>query len=80
MFDSSDQLIQELKTISHQQVIDLYDRLFFEEPRRLDVELVSQSHVEQYNEELNSREATVYYDIESFKADTAIHKQIFTKI
>ena len=78
-FDRKDRLIEGLKTVTFQKVKDCYESLFFEQNRRLDVELVGASHAEAYKDELTQLDRTIYRNAESFKADTSIYRQVFKR-
>lgn len=46
LFDRQQKEIEELKTLTRQEFIDYFNKLFFTEKRRLDYELTSQKHKE----------------------------------
>lgn len=55
----------------------MYERLFFSQNRRLDIELVGATHSEAYKGELTQLDRKIYTEYEAFKAETSIHKQVF---
>ena len=79
MFDKKEKLIASLNSVTLQQVKDCYQEVFFGLNRRLDVELVGASHAEAYKEELTQLDRTVYRQVQDFKAETNIHRQVYKR-
>ena len=79
MFDRKEKIIDSLKTLTLFRVKECYETLFFEQNRRLDVELVATSHAENYKEELKQLDRTVYRQPQDFKANTSILRQVYKR-